>query len=82
MSMLLGLDFTKFPLMYLRVLLYALMLSSLTKSPKRDPSMNKPVLNNQFMQFLAFLTIKCEDQELKTTKTHTLIPEKYYSWEN
>ena len=77
MDMLLGLDFTKFPLMYIRILLYSLMPTSLTKSLKPDPSVNKPVPNYQFIQFLAFLVKRCEDQEVKTTKTHTLIPEQY-----
>ena len=81
MGMLLGLDFTKFPLMYIRILLYALMPTSLTKLPKPDSLVNKPVPNYQFIQFLAFLIMRCEDQEIKTTKGYTLIPEQYYSWE-
>ena len=77
MGMLLGLDFTKFPLMYIRILLYTLMPTSLTESLKLDPLVNKFVPNYQFIQFLAFLVKRCEDQEVKMTKTHTLIPEQY-----
>ena len=77
MIMLLGLDFTKFPLMYIRILLFLLMPTSLTKTLKPDVLVNKHVPNYQFKQFLAFLVKICEDKEVKMTKAHILMSKQY-----